>query len=343
MLARYDVDIKVQYPHVNSDIQYPSTITKQKLRSAFKSWGDLEKLISGVSNSLYNGAYIDRYNMTKGLVADAYNKNNVQIKVLNEPNTEAKAKAFLTYARELFLNMQEPTSDYNAWKKVGGYGRDIITWTLPEDIVFLIRNDIGAYLDVNVLAQAFNVDKASLLGRVKYIKDFTERDSAGNVVVDGSNILAMMCDKAWFRIKNQEFDTSDFFNPNNRTRQLYLDDVNMYQYSLFANAQVFATEEPTVVITGLEVDKTEVTVNALATTTVTVSTTPANANSPEITVESSDTDVATATIDGKTITITGVASEESADGEATITVTAGNVSTSIDVTVPYVAEQSING
>ena len=328
LLARYDVDVKVQYPHVNSDIQYPATITKQKLRSAFKSWGDLEKLISGVSNSLYNGAYIDRYNMTKGLVADAYNKNNVQIKVLNEPNTEAKAKAFLTYARELFLNMQEPTSDYNAWKKVGGYGRDIITWTLPEDIVFLIRNDIGAYLDVNVLAQAFNVDRASLLGRVKYIKDFTERDSAGNVVVDGSNILAMMCDKAWFRIKNQEFDTSDFFNPNNRTRQLYLDDVNMYQYSLFANAQVFATEEPQITITGLEVEKNELSINAGSTEIIQVSTTPANANTPEIVVESSDTNIATATIEEKTITINGLS-----NGEATITITAGNVATNINVSV----------
>ena len=337
LLARYEADVKVQYMNVNSDIQYPVTITRDKLRSAFKSWGDLEALITEISKSLYNGCYIDRYNMTKGLVADAYNANNVQIKVLNEPNTEAKAKAFLTYARELFLNMQEPTSDYNAWKKVGGYGRDILTWTDPENIVFLIRNDIGAYLDVNVLAQAFNVDKASLLGRVKYIKDFTERDIEGNVVVDGSNILAMMCDKSWFRIKNQELDTSDFYNPNNRTRQVYLDDTNMYKYSLFANAQVFATEMPQVTITGIEVDKEELEINAGDTATVLVSTTPANANYPEITVTSSAEAVATAEIDGREITITGVASGVETDGTATITVSAGNVSKTITVTVPYVA------
>ena len=227
--------------------------------------------------------------------------------------------------------MQEPSSDYNAWRKVGGYGRDVITWTEDSDIVFLIRNDIGAYLDVNVLANAFNLDKTVLLGRVKYVKDFNEYDKDGNIVIDGSKILGIMCDKSWFRIKNQETDTSDFFNPNNRTRQIYLDDVNMYQYSLFSNAIVFATEEP------------EVTIDALESATVNVSTTPANANTPTIEVESSDTDVATATIDGKTITITAVASEENADGEATITVTAGNVSATIDVTVPYVAEQTLNG
>ena len=338
LLAKYEADIKVQYPHVNSDIQYPVTITREKLRNAFTSWTNLEKFIDGITQSLYNGAYIDRYNMTKGLVADAYNKNNVIIEVLDEPNTEAKAKSFLTKARELYLNMQEPTSDYNAWRKVGGYGRDVITWTEDSDIVFLIRNDIGAYLDVNVLANAFNLDKTVLLGRVKYVKDFNEYDKDGNVVIDGSNILGIMCDKSWFRIKNQETDTSNFFNPNNRTRQIYLDDVNMYQYSLFSNAIVFATEQPTVTITALEVDKTEVTIDATETETIQVSTTPANANTPEITVASSDIDIATATIDGKVVTITAVASDTEADGTATITVTAGNVTATIDVTVPYVSE-----
>lgn len=334
LLARYEADIKVQYPHVNSDIQYPVTITKDKLRNAFTSWEELEALINGITQSLYNGAYIDRYNMTKGLVADAYNNNAVQIEVIDNPNTEAKAKAFLTKARTLYLNMQEPTSDYNAWRKVGGYGRDVLTWCEPDDIVFLIRNDIGAYLDVNVLASAFNIDSAKLLGRVKYVKDFNEYDKDGNVVIDGSKVLGIMCDKSWFRIKNQETDTSDFFNPNNRTRQVYLDDVNMYQYSLFANAMVFATEEPEVTITGLEVDIDEITVEAGETATVKVTTTPAQANYPEITVTSSASAVATATIDGKTITVTGVASGENADGEATITVTAGNISTSFDVVVP---------
>lgn len=337
LLAKYEADIKIQYPHVNSDIQYPVTITRDKLRNAFTSWADLESFINGITQSLYNGAYIDRYNMTKGLVADAYNKNNVVIEVLDEPNTKAKAEAFLTKARELYLNMQEPSSDYNAWRKVGGYGRDVITWTEDSDIVFLIRNDIGAYLDVNVLANAFNLDKTVLLGRVKYVKDFNEYDKDGNVVIDGSNILGIMCDKSWFRIKNQETDTSDFFNPNNRTRQIYLDDVNMYQYSLFSNAIVFATEEPEVTITGLEVDKDTLTINATETATVQVSTTPVNANTPEITVESSDTDIATATIDEKVVTITAVASDTEADGTATITVSAGNVSATIDVTVPYVA------
>ena len=338
LLAKYEADVKVQYMHLNSDKQYPVTITRAKLKDAFTSWSNLESFIDAISQSLYNGAYIDRYNFTKGLVTQAYNNNSAVIEVIDEPNTEAKANAFLTKARTIFLNMQEPSADYNAWRKVGGYGKDVLTWTDAEDIVFLIRNDLASYLDVNVLASAFNIEKASLLGRIKYVKDFNVRDKKGNVVLDGSNILGMICDKAWFRIKNQETTMDEFYNANNRTWQMYLNDVNMYQYSLFCNGVIFAVEEPEVVITGLTVSENNVTVGEGKTVKVNVSTTPAQATTPEIEVVSSNSEVATATINGKEITITGVASDVSADGEAIITVSAGNVTTSINVTVPYVEE-----
>ena len=329
LLSKYEADVKVQYMHLNSDVQYPVTITRAKLRDAFTSWANLEEFVNGLTQSLYNGCYIDRYNFTKGLVASAYRDNTIQMEVVENPNnSEALAKAFVTKARELFLNFKEPTSDFNAWKKVGGYGYDVVTWTDPNDIVFLIRNDVASYIDVNILAKAFNIDSAKLLGNIIYIKDFTERDVHGNVVVDGSNIYAMMCDKKWFRIKNQETTTDEFYNANNRTWQVYLNDVNMYQYSLFCNAMLFVTEEPQVTITGLEVDKKDVTVKEDETATVTVSTTPAQANTPVITATSNAQGTATASIEDRTITITGVA-----QGSTTVTVKAGNVETTINVTV----------
>ena len=329
LLAKYESDVKVQYMHLNSDIQYPVTITRAKLKDAFVSWTSLENFVDGITQSLYNGCYIDRYNFTKGLVAKAYNDNTVQIKVMQNPNTEALAKQFLTEARTLYLNFQEPAFEYNAWRKVGGYGKDVLTFTSPEDIVFLIRNDIGAYLDVNVLASAFNIDKASLLGRVKYVKDFSERDKDGNVVVDGSKILGIMCDKAWFRIKNQETTMDEFYNANNRTWQMYLNDVNMYQYSLFANAMVFATEEPQVTITGMEFAENQVSVKEGEKVQVSLSTMPAQANTPTISYSSTTPGTATATkIDERTVEIQGVA-----EGNTTVKATAGNVTAEITVNV----------
>lgn len=332
LLAKYESDVKVQYMHLNSDIQYPVTITRAKLKDAFVSWSNLETFISGITNSLYNGAYIDRYNFTKGLVAQAYNNNHVVTEVIQNPTTEAQAKTFLTQARTFYLNMQEPTSDYNAWRQVGGYGKDVLTWTDPEDIVFIIRNDIGAYLDVNVLAQAFNIEKASLLGRIKYVKDFNEYDKEGNIVVDGSNILGIMCDKAWFRIKNQEITMDEFYNANNRTWQMYLNDVNMYQYSLFANAICFATQAPNVPIVSLDFKAPEgITIAEVGDQEgLDITVNPASSTGT-ITYTSSNEDVFTVDVDPNNnrhsiVTATG-------SGTATLTAQSGNVSATVSITV----------
>lgn len=239
LLAKYEADVKVQYMHLNSDLQYVVTITRAKLKDAFVSWGALENFIEGLTQSLYNGAYIDQYNLTKGLVSSAYASNQVTIEVIGAPNTEELAKEFLTKARAKYIDFQMPSPQYNAWRKVGGYGRDIITWSNPEDIVFLLRGDVGAYLDVNILSQAFNIDKSILLGNVIYVNNFDQYDNAGNKIFDGSNIIGMMADKSWFKIKPQETTMDEFYNANNRTWQYYLNIVRMYQYSLFSNRNCF--------------------------------------------------------------------------------------------------------
>lgn len=335
LLAKYEADVKVQYMQLNSDLQYCVTITRAKLKDAFVSWATLENFIDGLTQSLYNGAYIDQYQLTKGLVSSAYASNQVRVQTVSTPNSRANADAFITKARELFLNMQTPSVNYNAWRQVGGYGRDILTWSNPEDIVFLIRNDIASYIDVNSLARAFNIEYKQLLGNVIYVNDFDQYDSEGTKVFDGSNILGMIADKSWFRIKEQEITMDEFYNANNRTWQYYLNCVKMYNYSLFSNAVVLATAQPQTTITAFELDKDEVEVEAGETAKVIVTTTPYQANYPTITVESSAEAVATATISGKEITIAGVASGADADGTATITVTAGNLTDTISVTVPY--------
>lgn len=162
-LQKYEADVKVQYSYINFDKQYPVTVVRQSLKQAFVSWNALEEYISNMTNSLYNGYYIDEYRNTKALVTNAYRSNAVQIQTVTNPTTQALIKQFVKLARTYFLNFQTPSSKYNAWSKVGGYGREIITFTNPEDIVMLVRNDIRSELDVEALSVAFNMDKTTLL------------------------------------------------------------------------------------------------------------------------------------------------------------------------------------
>lgn len=337
-LRKYESDVKVQYQYINFDKQYPVTIVRQSLKQAFVSWGALEDYISNITNSLYNGYYIDEYRNTKALVTNAYRSNAVQVQVVSNPTTNALIKQFVKLARTYFLNFQTPSSKYNAWGKIGGYGREIVTFTNPEDIVMLVRNDIRSEIDVEALAVAFNMDKTTLMGNILPVDDFSIYDKNQNLVYDGSKILGIICDKSWFRIKEQDLYMDEFRNANNRSVNMYLNAIKMFNYSFFANAIVFATEESAVTITDMSLSDTEVTVDAGATKQVKITTTPFSANTPTITVASNATSVATASITGKTITITGVASGVSSDGKATITVTAGNVTKTIAVTVPYHAE-----
>ena len=334
LLAKYEADVKVQYNHINMDLQYPVTVSYTQLKKAFTSWTSLEKFIDALSMSLYNGAYIDEFRFTKNLIGGAYLKNQVQYEVVSGVNTEANAKAFVTKMRELYLNMQMPSSKYNAWNKVGGEGRPVETWSMPENLVFVIRNDILAYIDVNVLATAFNVNKTDLLGRILPVDNFSAFDDDGNEIFDGANIIGFIGDKSWFRIQRQDMFVEEFRNPNNRTYQMYLNLIKQYQYSLFANGMVICTQAPIVDAASVTATPDTVSVVAGEKTTVKVATEPITATAT-ITASSSETRYATVTVadGGKSLEITGVSA-----GSATVTVTATNadnstVTDTISVTV----------
>lgn len=335
LLQKYESDVKVQYLVKNMDLQYKVSVERTKLKEAFVSWEALDRFISALSQSLYNGMYIDEYRYTKALVSSAYKNNGVIVETVSTSPTasEDAAKAFVTKAREYFLNFQAPSTAYNSWAKVGGAGKPVTTWSNPEDIVIMIRNDIRSYLDVNQLAGAFNIEYAKLLGNIYTVDNFDVYSDEGVKVFDGSNIYGILCDRNFFKIKPMDQFMEEFYNPNNRMRTFFLNNIKLYEYSLFANAVIFASGEATVNPTGFKFlvggeEKTSLTITAA--TDVEVVTTPYAANA-SITYASSATGKATvAKKDGanKVITITPVA-----DGSSNITATVGDVTATLAVTV----------
>lgn len=340
ILQKYEADVKVQYLTKNLDAQYPVTIIRTKLKEAFVSWDALDRFISGLSNSLYNGMYIDEYRYTKNLIASAYKGNNVVVEVVDGVTTEQTAKDFISKARLHFLNFQTPSSDYNAWHQVGGAGRPVTTWTNPEDIVIFLRNDIRAYTDVNVMASAFNLSKADFLAANIYPVDNFDvyNPETGAKVFDGSKIVALIADRSWFKIKKIDQFMEDQRNANNRSYQLYLNNIMMFEYSLFANAVVFATEAPSVAITDLDWDEESVTIEAgehegldltvtpaTGTTAITHTITayPEGGQASDIVVTDSD--------NGRHVDLAPNAAATA--GNYTLTSAAGGVSTTLTVTV----------
>ena len=335
ILQKYEADVKVQYLVKNMDLQYCLTVVRTKLKEAFVSWENLDSFITGLTNSLYNGMYIDEFKYTKALVSSAYKGNLVQVETVSAPTTSKElAETFTIKARELFLNFQMPSTQYNAWAKVGGAGKPVTTWSDPEDIIIMIRNDVRAYMDVTVLANAFQIDKATLLGNIYAVDNFDVYDDEGNKIFDGSNIFGMIADRNWFKIRPIDQFMENGYNANNRAMQYFLNNIKMYEISLFANAKVFATAEATVNPTAIQFRKDGQIITTLAVGNtpqdVEIVTTPFSANA-SITVASSATGKATVakkTGENKLITITGVA-----DGSSNITATVGTVTGTLAVTV----------
>jgi len=331
LLAKYESDVKAEYNEINVDFQYPATIIRQELQKAFISWRSFEDLIMGISASLYNGSYIDQYRLTKLLISNAYRNNSVQMEVVSFAGTtptKEELEDLTAKLRELYLNFQEPSDDYNAWKKVGGYGRAIETWTPAEDIVVFINTKMASWLSVKVLANAFNISEASLMGRVYTTKSFDILDKDGNQIFDGSKIIAQICDRRWFKIRDIDIFMDEFYNANNRSWQKFLNYRGSYNYSYFANCVQLVTEIPSLNITSMEFVETTPTVVAEDEILLHLSVNPTQATQ-SVTFTSGTVGKATVTkVDDRTVKVTGVSA-----GTSVITATAGNVTATVTVTV----------
>ena len=331
LLAKYEADVKSEYTEINFDVQYPVTIIRKELEKAFVSWGDFESFLMGISTSLYNGAYIDDYKYTKRLITNAYRGNAVQMEVVTfagSTPTADELKSLTARLRQAYLDFMVPSTKYNAWKKVGGYGKSIVSWSKPENIVVFVSNAMASILDVDVLANAFNIDKSSLLGRVYYVEDFDLVGEDGTVEYDGSNIIALIADKRWFKIREKDMFMDEFYNANNRSWQSYLNVIKAFNFSLFANALMLVKALPTLNISSMQFNESSPEVTAGEKIRLTLTTTPFSATQT-VTFTSGTVGKATVEkIDNRTVEVTGVAA-----GTSVITATAGSVTATVTVTV----------
>lgn len=321
LLQKYEARIATEYLAVNSDLQYKVTVTRDKARSAFTSWGTLEEFISGIINSLFNGAYITRWNQAKALVSSAYQQGVVKVEQVSAVSSADTANAFVEKCRFLNRSFTMPSINYSGWNKK--YASDnsklkITTWCEPSDIMIIIRADVEAKIDVLALSKAFNLDYNNFIAeRVIVVDNFDQYADDGTKIFDGSKILGIIFDKRWFKIRTQYFNMTEFFNANNLTYQYFLNDTRMVNFSLFANACVLATGDPDGIT--LSADASEVEVSS--TLTITATTVPVGAT---VTWTSSDTSIATVA-NG---VVTGVKA-----GDVTITARNGNAVATMDIEV----------
>ena len=305
LLKVYKPDVKSAYYRLNRRNKYPVTISEEMLSTAFTSYNNLEKLLTGIVNTLYSEDNNDEFLLMKQLVISAVYDGLVKCEKVVAPNDKESCEDFLVTMRSLSGKFKFPSSKFNRYKvyaeeKGLTNPTDVVTWTPLESQVLLITTDVLSQVGVKALAAAFHMDEAKFLGRVVEVDQFD----------DDGKIQAIICDEAFFQVWDNLTRLKVFENGDNLTRKYILHRWETLAVSPFANAVCLLTDY----IPPSAINAEDLSVKAGETAQIVLTYTPDNGVVDKtVLFESSDTTKATVSDTG---VVTGVAA-----GTATITIT----------------------
>lgn len=235
LLTITDPDTKVAYLRRNRKDLYTKTIAREGLQGAFESAEAFDDYVSSITQSLYSGNYIDEFKYTKALIDGAYEEGKVITEIVSAVSDKATAEALVEKCRGLYLKMQFPSDEYNAYSKFSSNTDEtkVTTWTDAERICVITTADIMAKVDVQSLASAFNMDKANFMGRLIVVDKF-----------ENDEIQAVICDESFIQIFDNVFRFDEFYNARTMSWNEYLHAWGTFAISPFANAVCLATSLP---------------------------------------------------------------------------------------------------
>lgn len=140
---------------MNWRVMYPVTIQDEDLRQAFLSIDGITDLIAKIVNSVYTAAEYDEFLLFKYLLIKSISHGKMKpIAIESDTDLSTSAVAFRSASNILPFMSNE-------------YNEANVKTNTPKDrqIIFMDAK-FNAQYDVNVLASAFNMDKADFMGRL---------------------------------------------------------------------------------------------------------------------------------------------------------------------------------
>ena len=316
LFKRHLPNVSSVFHSVDSQLNYPLTISNEQLRKAFMSYDSLDRFIAGLVDSMYKSATLDEFIQMKQLISEWNNNGRFIVEPIT-PVTDAAS------AREAMIKIKAVSDGMTIFNNQMNYAG---VWTsTPKDEQYLITTpDFNARMDVDVLAAAFHMDKAEFAGHVIVV------DNIGDLGDDG--IEAILVDKNWYQVYDYLRTFKTAYNGKGLYWNYFYHVWMVYSLSPFANAVAFGTATPTV--TALTVTPETATVKAggtvQITTTVTGTGDPTSKCSfaltgntdPETVVNSMGKVILGSKETGPTITVTATSVQDTSK-TATCTITVG--------------------
>ena len=259
-------DVRAAYHTLNFQKFYKTTISNDQLRQAFLSWQGITDLISRIVDSLYTSMNYDEFLVMKYMIATAALEGNIG--GINIPEIDAaNAKSAVSIVKGISNKMEFMSSKYNM--------AGVHNYVNKRDQIILINSTSDAIIDVEVLAAAFNMDKAEFMGQRVLVDDFADIDNERLAMLFASDptyipltseeiamlksIPIVLVDAAWFMIFDHYMNMTEQYNGEGLYWNYWLHVWRVFSYSPFANAVLFTTETPTV--TSVTVNPSTATVN----------------------------------------------------------------------------------
>lgn len=239
-------DVRSAFHVMNWRVMYPVTIQDEDLRQAFLSIEGVQNLIAKIVDGVYTAAEYDEFLLFKYLLIKAISHGKMY-------PTSIGAGANLSEAAVQFRG----TSNLLPFMSSEFNEAGVKTNTPKARQVIFMDAMFNAQFDVNVLASAFNMDKADFMGRLFLIDNWTDFDNERFDIIransDGieevtsdelallANAKAVILDENWFQV----------YDNNNKFTEKYVASGLYWNYfyhtwktvsnSPFANAVVFVT------------------------------------------------------------------------------------------------------
>lgn len=246
-------DVRSAFHVMNWRVMYPVTIQDEDLRQAFLSIDGVQNLIAKIVDTVYTAAEYDEFLLFKYLLIKAISHGRMHpVSVGEATNLSESAVQFRGQSNLLPFMSTE-------------FNESGVKTNTPKDRQVIFMDAMfNAKFDVNVLASAFNMDKADFMGRLFLIDNWTEFDNERFDVIransDGieevttaelallSNVVAVIADENWFQV----------YDNNNKFTEKYVASGMYWNYfyhtwktissSPFANAIVFTTADAKITV-----------------------------------------------------------------------------------------------
>ena len=197
-------DVRTAFHNINYKVQYPITIQEEDLRMAFISMSGVTDLIARIIDAVYTSAEYDEFLLFKYLLIKGITKGKFYPVGVDMTDIKNSAVKF----RGISNSLPFISTKYNA--------SGVHTNTAKNEQEIFMDADFNAQFDVNVLASAFNMDKADFMGRLNLIDSWTSFDNERFDVIrancDGleevtdaelalmAKVKAVIVDPEWFQV-----------------------------------------------------------------------------------------------------------------------------------------------